>query len=120
MQPGRDSYNAGLDYRGVLLYGRTKNERKAPMLPRQHENEEQGYRFRVLVAVPPGGWGGQLALIAGWLDQHCGRAGWSAAPAGIAGVVNDAVAFYFPDPAAARAFVARFSCGYRAAPGDRL
>jgi hypothetical protein len=67
----------------------------------------------VLIAVPPGGFGGQLAVMHAWLDQHCGPSGWAAAPAGTGGVVNDAVAFYFGDPAAARAFVARFSCGYR-------
>ncbi len=35
------------------------------------------------------------------------------APAGLAGIANDAVAFYFGDPAFAHAFVARFCCGYR-------
>ena len=33
--------------------------------------------------------------------------------AGLAGVVNDALAFYFADAAFAHAFVARFCCGYR-------
>jgi hypothetical protein len=75
---------------------------------------------RVLLAVPPGGFGGQLAVMHAWLDQHCGRSGWAAAPAGTGGVVNDAVAFYFSDRAAARAFVARFSCGYRSAPASGL
>ena len=73
-------------------------------------------RWRVLIAVPPSGFGGQLAVMHAWLDQHCSPSGWAAAPAGVGGVVNDAVAFYFADPAAARAFVARFSCGYRNAP----
>jgi hypothetical protein len=34
-------------------------------------------------------------------------------PAGLAGVINDAIAFYFADAAFAHAFVARFCCGYR-------
>lgn len=34
------------------------------------------------------------------------------APAGLAGVVNDALALYFEDAAFAHAFVARFCCGY--------
>ena len=34
-------------------------------------------------------------------------------PAGLAGVVNDAIALYFSEPAFAHAFVARFCCGYR-------
>jgi hypothetical protein len=35
------------------------------------------------------------------------------APAGLAGVINDALALYFEDAAFAHAFVARFCCGYR-------
>ena len=67
---------------------------------------------RILVAVPPDGFGQQLAVMRAWLDQNCGHGRWDTAAAGTAGVVNNAVAFYFADPAAARAFVARFSCGY--------
>jgi len=54
-----------------------------------------------------------------WLDENCGPARWSAAPAGFAWIVNDAIAFYFADREDARAFVERFSCGYRSigAPG---
>jgi hypothetical protein len=48
-----------------------------------------------------------------WLDEVCGEAGWTSAPAGFTGVVNDAVAFYFADAALAQAFVNRFCCGYR-------
>ncbi len=78
------------------------------------------WRWRVLVAVPPAGFGAQLWIMRAWLDQSCGPAGWGSAPAGSGGVVNDAVAFYFADGAAARAFVERFSCGYRAAPPQGL
>jgi len=63
--------------------------------------------------VPPEGLGRQLAVMLGWLDQTCGAEGWATAPAGTAGIVNDAVAFYFADGAFAQAFVARFCCGYR-------
>ena len=83
-------------------------------------NELRPLRWRVLVAVPPNGFGDQRALMRGWLDENCGPGCWSSAPAGTSGVVNDAIAFYFADPGAARAFVARFSCGYRAAPAGRL
>ena len=79
--------------------------------------QSPGYRFpqrwRVLIAVPANGFGRQLAVMHAWLDQHCGPRGWTTAPAGMGGIVNDAVAFYFCDPAVARAFVARFGCGYR-------
>src|SRR5437762_1668120 len=73
------------------------------------------YRWRVLVAVPPAGFGEQLWVMRAWLDETCGPAGWASAPAGTEGIVNDAVAFYFADPDRARAFVGRFCCGYRAA-----
>ena len=89
--------------------------------PARHvDNRALGYPWRVVIAVPPTGFGAQLAIMRAWLDQSCGPTGWEAAPAGIAGIVNDAVAFYFADPAAARAFVERFSCGYRAAPPQQL
>jgi hypothetical protein len=35
------------------------------------------------------------------------------APAGLAGIANDALAFYFEDALFAHAFVARFCCGYQ-------
>jgi len=76
--------------------------------------------WRILVAVPPAGFGAQLGVMRAWLDQSCGPAGWQSAAAGTGGIVNDAVAFYFADCAAARAFVGRFSCGYRAAPPEGL
>jgi hypothetical protein len=69
--------------------------------------------MRVRIAVPPEGLGHQLEIIHAWLDETCGIEGWATAPAGLAGVVNDAVAFYFSDAGFAHAFVARFCCGYR-------
>ena len=81
---------------------------------RNIDNPAPRYPWRVLIAVPPTGFRAQLRVMQAWLDQSCGRAGWEAAPAGLAGIVNDAIAFYFADRQAARAFVARFSCGYRA------
>jgi hypothetical protein len=76
--------------------------------------------WRVLIAVPPGGFGGQLAVMHAWLDAACGPAGWESASAGFAGIVNDAIAFYFKDRAMACAFIERFSCGYRTNPKRRL
>lgn len=78
----------------------------------QREAERQ-FPVRVRIAVPPEGLGSQLALMHGWLDETCGAAGWSSAPAGTAGVVNDAIAFYFESAAFAHAFVVRFCCGWR-------
>jgi hypothetical protein len=74
---------------------------------------ERRFRVRVKIAIPPGGLGRQLEIIHDWLDEVCGARGWATAPAGLAGVVNDAIAFYFTDAAFAHAFVVRFCCGYR-------
>ncbi len=87
-----------------------------PATVRQIDDPAPRYPWRVLIAVPPAGFGAQLKIMRAWLDQSCGPSGWEAAPAGIAGIVNDAVAFHFADRAAACAFVDRFSCGYRTAP----
>jgi hypothetical protein len=43
-----------------------------------------------------------------WLDTHCGSDGWLMTPAGLRGIVNDAVAIYLMDPAAAAAFFSRW------------
>jgi hypothetical protein len=75
---------------------------------------ERQFPVRVRVAVPPQGLGDQLAVMHAWLDETCGGDGWRSAPAGVDGIVNDAIAFYFADAAFAQAFVARFCCGYRA------
>ena len=74
---------------------------------------ERPFPVRVRIAVPPGGFGRQLTVMHAWLDEVCGGSGWTSAPAGLTGVVNDAVAFYFDDAAFAQAFVNRFCCGYR-------
>ena len=74
---------------------------------------ERQFPVRVRIAVPPGGLGRQLETMRAWLDEVCGETGWVSAPAGLIGVMNDAVAFYFDDDAFAHAFVNRFCCGYR-------
>jgi hypothetical protein len=85
-----------------------------------HARREVERRFpaRVRIAVPPAGLGRQLEVMCAWLDETCGSEGWAMAPAGMAGVINDALALYFEDPAFAHAFVARFCCGYRVAAID--
>ena len=80
---------------------------------RAQRQAERRFPVRVRIAVPPEGLGCQLEIIHARLDETCGAEGWAAAPAGLAGVVNDAIAFYFADAAFAHAFVARFCCGYR-------
>jgi hypothetical protein len=78
----------------------------------QREAERQ-YPVRVRIAIPPQGLGRQLEIIRAWLEETCGIDGWATSPAGLAGLLNDAIAFYFADAAFAHAFVARFCCGYR-------
>jgi hypothetical protein len=80
---------------------------------RNQREAERRYPVRVRIAVPPKGFGRQLEIMHAWLDETCGAGGWATAPAGTAGVVNDALALYFEDAAFAHAFVTRFCCGYR-------
>ena len=80
---------------------------------RAQREAERHYPVRVRIAVPPEGLGRQLEIIHAWLDETCGIDGWATSPAGLAGILNDAIAFYFADAAFAHAFVARFCCGYR-------
>lgn len=80
---------------------------------RAQREAERHYPVRVRIAVPPEGFGRQLTIMHAWLDETCGGDGWATAPAGLTGVVNDAIALYFADAAFAHAFVARFCCGYR-------
>lgn len=89
-----------------------------PARPLQRDTERR-FPVRVRLAVPPDGFGRQLATMHAWLDETCGPDGWASAPAGIAGIVNDAVAFYFEDAAFAHAFVNRFCCAYRIIEADR-
>jgi hypothetical protein len=74
---------------------------------------ERRFPVRIRVAVPPEGFGSRLNRIEAWLDDICGAGGWAMTPAGLRGVVNDAVAIYLSDPAIASAFVARWCRGPR-------
>ncbi len=81
---------------------------------------EAGRRFpcRIKLAVPSGGFGGHLTEMQTWLDQNCGAESWAMTPAGLRGVVNDAVAIYFDDVTLAAAFVARWCAGSSAEISD--
>jgi len=74
---------------------------------------EARFPVRIRVAQPPGGFGVRLPEMYAWLDANCGADGWAITPAGLRGVVNDAVAIYFPDTALATAFVARWCAGQK-------
>ena len=75
-----------------------------------HEAERQ-FAVWIRIGVPPEGLGSQLTQMIGWLDANCGAGSWSMTPSGTSGIVNDALAIYFPEPAVARAFVNRWCIG---------
>jgi hypothetical protein len=62
----------------------------------------------VKVAIPPMGFGERLNRMHDWLDDNAGADGWEITPAGVRGVINDAIAVYFRDAALAAAFAARW------------
>ena len=72
---------------------------------------ERRFPCRIKLGVPIGGFGGHLTGMHAWLDENCGADGWAMTPAGLRGVVNDAVAIYFLDAVAAAAFVSRWCAG---------
>ena len=74
---------------------------------------ERRFPVRIRIAVPPEGLGKQHARMTARLDENCGAEGWAMTPSGTRGVLNDAVSIYFPDPALAGAFVARWCIGYK-------
>jgi hypothetical protein len=74
---------------------------------------ERRFPVRIRIAVPPEGLGRQHARMTTWLDENCGADGWAMTPSGTRWVLNDAVSIYFPDPALAAAFVARWCIGYK-------
>ncbi len=73
---------------------------------------ERQFPVRVIVAVMPGGIL-RLDRMHAWLDDNCGVGRWQMTPAGLRGVVNDAVAVWLREAACAASFVARWCV-----PGD--
>ena len=75
---------------------------------------ERRFPVRIRLAVPPDGLGTRLDRIKNWLDENCGADAWAITPAGLRGVLNDAIAVHFTDATLASAFVARWCGGHRA------
>ena len=69
---------------------------------------ERRFPVRIKMALPAGGFGTRLTEMNVWLDANCGADGWAMTPAGLRGVLNDAVAIYFLDATTAAGFVARW------------
>jgi hypothetical protein len=83
-----------------------------PGNPRQMITEaERVFPVRIRIGVPPGGLGQRYSRITDWLDENCGADSWALTPAGIRGVLNDAISVYFADATLANAFVARWCVG---------
>ena len=75
---------------------------------------ERRFPVRIRLALPVGGLGERFDQMHAWLDENCGADGWAMTPSGLRGVVNDAVAIYFLEPANATGFVARWCAGSKA------
>jgi hypothetical protein len=69
---------------------------------------ERRFPCRIKIGTPSGEFGAQLTHMHAWLDENCGADGWAMTPAGLYGVVHDAVAIHFLDTATAAAFVSRW------------
>ena len=63
---------------------------------------ERRFPCRIRLGISAGGFGARLTEMQSWLDENCGAEGWAMTPAGLRGVVNDAVAIYFLDVPNAR------------------
>jgi hypothetical protein len=74
---------------------------------------DRRFPSRIKLGVPIGGFGAQLTEMHAWQDENCGADGWAMTPAGLRGVMNDAVAIYFLDATLAAAFVSRWCVGSR-------
>jgi hypothetical protein len=74
---------------------------------------ERRFPVRIRVGVPSEGLGQRHTQMTAWLDENCGADGWTMAPSGTRGVLNDALSIYFADATLASAFVARCASGQR-------
>jgi hypothetical protein len=72
---------------------------------------ERRFPCRIKLGIPVAGFGAQRVEMQAWRDENCGADGWAMTPAGLRGVVNEAVAIYFFDATSAAAFVARWCAG---------
>jgi hypothetical protein len=102
LQPTREN--------GTLRPVQTKNAMAASSKLMITEAERR-FPCRIKLGIPVAGFGAQRVEMQAWLDENCGADGWAMTPAGLRGVVNEAVAIYFFDATSAAAFVARWCAG---------
>ena len=74
---------------------------------------ESRFPVRIKLAIPAAGLGDRLNQMNAWLGENSGIDSWAMTPAGMRGVVNDAIAIYFADATLASAFVTRWRVGHR-------
>ena len=79
---------------------------------------DRRFPVRIRIGVLPHGLGERIDQIGAWLDANYGADGWAMTPAGLHGVVNDAIAIYLNDASLAAAFVVRWCAGYRVESAD--
>jgi hypothetical protein len=79
---------------------------------------ERHFPCRIKLGTPAGGFGTRLTELHTWFDENCGADGWAITPAGLRGVINDAVAIYFLDATSAAAFVSRWCAGSKVEISD--
>jgi hypothetical protein len=79
---------------------------------------ERRFPRRIKLGIPTGGFGTRLTEMHAWLDANCGTDGWAMTPAGLRGVINDAVAIYFLYATSAAAFVSRWCAGSKVEISD--
>lgn len=79
---------------------------------------ERRFPCRIKLGIPAGGLGTRLTEMHAWLDENCGTDGWAMTPAGLRGVINDAVAIYFLYATSAAAFVSRWCAGSKVEISD--
>jgi hypothetical protein len=96
----------------VALISRSKNfmagAKMTGLLHQQHSQPSRRNTATCNSFGKRGRFGQRYTPMEDWLDEHCGLGGWSMTPAGIRGVINDAVAIYVSQPTCALAFVARW------------
>jgi hypothetical protein len=79
---------------------------------------ESRFPVRIRIDVPAHGLGERIDQSRAWLDTNCGADGWAMAPAGLHGVLNDAIAIYLDDATLAATFVARWCAGHKIESAD--
>ena|SRR5437763_1842775 len=75
---------------------------------------DRRFPVRIRIGVLPHGLGERIDRIGAWLDANYSADSWAMTPAGLHGVVNDAIAIYLNDATLAGALVVRWCAGYRA------